>query len=459
MKYLLTVASFVFAFSANAFERYVIADLVDKIQPAVVNIKAEEGSLKDNATSYKSNPFAKQDKKKALENIYGDANQGIKSKQQYSIGSGVIISQDGYLITNYHVVELAKKIKITTVNNKFYEANVVGFDAKSDLALLKIDTADKLDFVNLDDSNKVRVGEVVVAIGNPYGLDGSVSLGIISARNRNIGTNIYDDFLQTDASINPGNSGGPLFNLDGKIIGINTAIFSKAGGSNGIGFAIPSNTVKLIVKQLKETGKVTRGWLGIQAQQLDSETAKALKLSDTNGVLVSDITPNSPAEAAGVKPGDVIVMYNDVKITSLFDLPKMVAETPIDSKISLEVIRNGVDIKLWTKIISEDEVAKIEKQKDILVRHAKILGFYVAQNNSDLAKEFSLKQDSGVLVTEVEESYKKFNIIGGDIILQIDQKAVSSAEEFINIIKKSNKKSFLLLVNRRGNNIFSVIER
>ena len=461
MKYLITVATIVFAFNANAFERYMIADLVDKIQPAVVNIKAEEGAVKDQSTSYKANPFAKQDKQKALDNLYGDANQGIKSKQQYSIGSGVIISQNGYLITNYHVVELAKKIKITTVNNKFYEAKMVGFDTKSDLALLKIDTQDKLAFVNLGDSNQVRVGEVVIAIGNPYGLDGSVSLGIISARNRNVGTNIYDDFLQTDASINPGNSGGPLFNLDGKIIGINTAIFSKDGGSNGIGFAIPSNTVNLIVKQLKETGKVTRGWLGIQAQQLDSETAKALKLTDTNGVLVADITVGSPAALAGVKAGDVIIKYNNTPITSLFDLPKMVAETPINANAELEVLRNGKSIKLTATIVNQDEVTDVAQttDSDIMVKQKKILGFLAADNNENIAKEFNLSKTDGVVVTEVTRPFKKFNILAGDIVLQVDQKTVNSLNHLETLIKGSNKKSLLLLINRRNNNIFSVIER
>lgn len=455
MKYTLSLLITIFAVNSHAIDRYTIANLVDKIQPSVVSIKAEESTVEKTANN--KNPF---DKRLVEKNNF-ENEKTIKSKPSYNIGSGVIISKDGYLITNYHVVELADKIKITTIDNKFYSAKLIGFDVKSDLALLKLNTTEDIKFSNLADSNKARVGELVIAIGNPYGLDGSVSTGIISARNRNIGTNIYDDFLQTDASINPGNSGGPLFNLDGDVVGINTAIFSKTGGSNGIGFAIPSNTVSLIIKQLKESGTVTRGWLGIQAQQLDEETSKALKLKDTNGVLVSEISSNSPAALAGIKVGDVIVMYNGKTITSLFDLPKMVAETPINTRAELEVLRNGLDIKLVAKIVSQDEVAddNTEKNNGIIIKQRKILGFYVAENTKHIAKELRIDKITGVVVTEVEKQFKKYNVIPGDIILQADQKPINTTGDLNKMINSTEKESILLLINRRGENIFSVVKR
>ena len=452
MKKILIPIFILISFNANAIGRYTVADVVDKIAPAVVTIKAVEDAAEKTANS---NPFSKQSKQKALENIY-------KSNQKtFQIGSGVIVDASGLIITNHHVIEGADKVSVTTVDNKFYDAKVMGFDEKSDLALLKLNS-DKKDFksVKLADSNKVRIGEFVIAIGNPYGLDGSVSTGIISARNRNIGTNIYDDFLQTDASINPGNSGGPLFNLDGEVIGINTAIFSKTGGSNGIGFAIPANTVELIIKQLAETGKVVRGWLGIQGQVIDQSVAKALKLETTNGVLVADVTANSPAELAKIKDGDVILKYDGKDIKSLFDLPKMVAETPIDTVVDIVVLRTGKQLTLKAKIVSTDAAIELEEE-GITVSHAQLpgLGIYVANITDEIKAEFKLNAQNGVVITKVEPAFKKFNIKKGDIILQVDQKNVKTVEELYAHIKSSNKKSLLLFINRKGNNIFSVVER
>ena len=449
-----------FALNANALERYTIANLVDKINPAVVYIKAvEDKAVKENT---KANPFSKKDKQAALDNHKKQVSSGIKSKNNYNIGSGVIISKEGLVITNYHVVEIADKITVTTSNNKFYDAKIIGFDQKSDLALLKIDSKDNthFTFAKFADSNNARIGELVFAIGNPYGLEGTVSTGIISGRNRNIGTNIYDDFLQTDASINPGNSGGPLFNLDGEVIGINTAIFSKTGGSNGIGFAIPANTVELIIKQLAETGKVVRGWLGIQGQVIDQSVAKALKLETTNGVLVADVTANSPAELAKIKDGDVILKYDGKDIKSLFDLPKMVAETPIDTVVDIVVLRTGKQLTLKAKIVSTDAAIELEEE-GITVSHAQLpgLGIYVANITDEIKAEFKLNAQNGVVITKVEPAFKKFNIKKGDIILQVDQKNVKTVEELYAHIKSSNKKSLLLFINRKGNNIFSVVER
>ena len=450
-----------FALNANALERYTIANLVDKINPAVVYIKAvEDKAVKENT---KANPFSKKDKQAALDNHKKQVSSGIKSKNNYNIGSGVIISKEGLVITNYHVVEIADKITVTTSNNKFYDAKIIGFDQKSDLALLKIDSKDNthFTFAKFADSNNARIGELVFAIGNPYGLEGTVSTGIISGRNRNIGTNIYDDFLQTDASINPGNSGGPLFNLDGEIVGINTAIFSQTGGSDGIGFAIPSNTVDLIVTQLKQTGKVVRGWLGIQAQIIDESIATALKLESTNGVLVADVTANSPAKLAGIKSGDVILKYNDKQIKNLFDLPKMVAETAINDEAKITLLRKGQQLVVNAKIISTEQGAAVEvaQEDGITVKQLKVLGFYITDLTEEVKKELKITATKGVLVTNVDKSFKRFNLVKGDIILQVDQKNVNSIQEVKHFVDNSTKPSLLLFINRKGNNIFSVIEK
>jgi serine protease Do len=452
MTKILIICLYLITFNANAFDRYTIADVVSKIQPTVVTIKAEQ---EKNNKDLSVNPFVNNSKTNLTENSNSDLNSDkkIKSKKQYNIGSGVLISADGLLITNYHVVELADKITITNMHNNFYDAKVIGFDQKSDLALLQI-SSDKnnFDFINFADSNNIRIGELVIAIGNPYGLDGSVSTGIISARNRNVGTNIYDDFLQTDASINPGNSGGPLFNLDGDVIGINTAIFSKNGGSNGIGFAIPANTVQLIIKQLQTNGKVVRGWLGIQAQALDVTLAQKLKLDSTNGVLVDEVSLNSPAQIANIQTGDIILQYNDKQIISLFDLPKMVAETPINSQVNIVVLRNGNKLNLTAKIVALDDIAQNYITSNNLKNNDsnKILdGFYVEQKNDT----------SNVVINQVEPSFKQYNLQKNDIILQVAQQNIESIQQLKNIVDNAKVKSLLFLINRNGQTIFSVVDK
>lgn len=452
MKKILIICLSSFIFNANAFDRYTIADVVSKIESSVVTIKAEQAK---NNQDLVINPFTNNSKTQLQKNSNLNLNTDttIKSQKQYNIGSGVIISAAGLLITNYHVVELADKITVTTVHNNFYDAKVIGFDKKSDLALLQI-SSDKNDFnfINFADSNNVRIGELVIAIGNPYGLNGSVSTGIISARNRNVGTNIYDDFLQTDASINPGNSGGPLFNLDGEVIGINTAIFSKNGGSNGIGFAIPANTVQLIIKQLQTNGKVIRGWLGIQAQAIDIALAQNLKLDSTNGVLVDEVSINSPAQLANIQKGDIILKYNSKQITSLFDLPKMVAETPINSQVNIVVLRKGNKLNLTAKIVATDDISQNYIPSNNIKNNEsnKILnGFYVEQKNDT----------SNVIINQVEPVFKQFNLQKNDIILQVAQQNIENIKQLKNIVENSKVKSLLFLINRNGETIFSVVDK
>jgi serine protease Do len=260
-------------------------------------------------------------------------------------GTGFIIDKEGYILTNNHVVDNADVIKITLQNEKEYEAELIGSDSKTDIALLKIirqsDDKTSFPYLTLGDSEKVEVGEWVVAIGNPFGLSHTVTTGVVSAKARNIGAGPYDEFIQTDASINPGNSGGPLLDMEGKVIGINTAIYSRTGGNVGIGFTIPINMASDILEELKKDGKVTRGWLGVMVQKITTELAETFKLSDTNGALVNDVVPNGPADQSGLKRGDIIVKFNGKEILSVENLPKQVAAVEPGESVKVEVIRDG----------------------------------------------------------------------------------------------------------------------
>ena len=260
-------------------------------------------------------------------------------------GTGFLIDKEGYILTNNHVVDSADVIKITLDNEKEYEAELIGSDSKTDIALLKIirrpGDITNFPYIELGDSEKVEVGEWVVAIGNPFGLDHTVTTGVVSAKARNIGAGPYDEFIQTDASINPGNSGGPLLNMDGKVVGINTAIYSQTGGNVGIGFTIPINMARDILDELKKDGKVTRGWLGVMIQKITPELAESFKLSDSHGALVNDVVPNGPAAQGGLKRGDIIVKFNGKEIVSVENLPKQVAAVEPGQPVKVEVIRDG----------------------------------------------------------------------------------------------------------------------
>ncbi len=285
------------------------------------------------------------------------------SRPRSGTGSGFIIDHDGHILTNNHVVENADIIKVTLQNGKEYDARLVGSDPKTDVALIKIIEENgertSFPFMSMGDSEKVAVGEWVVAIGNPFGLSHTVTTGVVSAKGRNIGSGPYDEFIQTDASINPGNSGGPLLNMNGDVIGINTAIFSGSGGNMGIGFALPINMAKAILDDLKEKGKVTRGWLGVMIQRITPALQTSFNLENANGALVNDIVPNSPADRGGMKRGDVITRFDGVEITSVEKLPKQVASVKPEKSVKVEVIRHGkskiLDIKI--KAMKEEQPA------------------------------------------------------------------------------------------------------
>ncbi len=314
------------------------ADLAEKVKPAVVNISTETTvRIPGNPFRHFFGPDEEGPFGDFFKRFFGDIPD--RELKQQSLGSGFIIDKDGYIITNNHVVEGADEIRVKLADKREFRARVVGRDPKTDLALIKISSVFKdLPTLPLGDSDKIRVGDWVLAIGNPFGLEHTVTQGIISATGRVIGSGPYDNFLQTDAPINPGNSGGPLINLKGEVIGINTAIIASG---QGIGFAIPSNMAKSVISQLKEKGKVTRGWIGVSIQSLTPELARSFGLKETKGALVADVEPGGPADLAGIKRGDIIISFNEIEIKEMSDLPRIVAETPIGKTVNVKIIRNG----------------------------------------------------------------------------------------------------------------------
>src|SRR4030066_441126 len=276
--------------------------------------------------------------------------QPEKEHKERSLGSGFIISQDGYILTNNHVVAGADKIKIRLSNEKEYNGKIIGKDEKTDVAVIKVETKENLPFVSLGDSDFLEVGEWVMAIGNPFGLEHTVTVGVVSAKGRVIGAGPYDNFIQTDASINPGNSGGPLFNTKGEVVGINTMIFSPSGGNVGIGFAIPVNMAKELLPQLREKGKVTRGWLGVMIQHVTPELAESFGMSKEKGALIADVVKGSPAEVAGIKRGDIVLRYNGNDVDKMNDLSRLVAATLVGKEVELLILREGKEMRVKVKI-------------------------------------------------------------------------------------------------------------
>jgi serine protease Do len=327
------------------------ADLAERVEPAVVSITVSgktDIAAGMNGQQHQMPPFPEGTPFDQFRNrIPGMPGGGNNSQREFQgVGSGFIISADGYVVTNNHVVERATEIGVVLQDGTRYEATVKGRDPKTDLALLKVDVDVSLPFVELGDSDSARVGEWVVAVGNPFGLGGTVTAGIVSARGRDINSGPYDDYLQIDAPINRGNSGGPLFNNRGQVIGVNSQIYSPTGGSVGIGFAIPSNLVRDVVAELETNGKVARGWLGVQIQPLTDDIAESLGLTETHGALVAGVEPGSPAELGGIEVGDVIVSLNDAKLEDFKDLSKLVADAEAGSESTLQVIRQGKTQKL-----------------------------------------------------------------------------------------------------------------
>lgn len=432
-----------------------LSSLVKSVRPSVVNISTTsviKGSNMQERFFGQQNPFRDFFGDDMLEKFFGDSPK--REFKQRSLGSGCIIDREGYIITNNHVIEKAQTIKVKLIDGKEYDAKVIGRDPKTDLALIKIDAKNDLPVAVFGDSNNLEIGDWVVAIGNPFGLETTVTAGIVSAKGRVIGAGPYDDFIQTDASINPGNSGGPLFNLEGEVVGINTAIVS---GGQGIGFAIPINMARELLPQLKSKGKVTRGWLGVVIQKITPEIAKSFGLQESEGALVSDITEDGPAEKAGIKRGDVIVSFNGKAIKEMDTLPKLVGATEIGKKAKVGIIRDGKSLEVEV-VIGElkDERLQASKKPEV----EKDFGLVVQNITPEIAKHLNLKDKRGVIVTDVQPGSpaQEGDIRSGDIIKEISRKPIKNLEDFKEAMKKVNiKEGAVLLIQRENVTFYTVL--
>ncbi len=416
--------------------------LAEKLKPAVVNIST--------TMVVKGKPFS-EGSREFWEKFFGG--EIPREHETRSFGSGFIINKVGYIMTNNHVVENAKEIIVTLHNGRDHPANVVGLDKKTDLALIKIE-AEELPVAPLGDSDKLGVGEWVLAIGNPFGLAETVTAGIVSAKGRVIGAGPYDDFIQTDASINPGNSGGPLFNFWGEVVGINTAIIA---GGPGIGFAIPINMAKELLPQLKEKGRVTRGWLGVGIQAVTPQLAESFGLEERKGALVSQVFKGGPAERAGIKQGDIILEFDDTQIANFRDLPRIVASTPVGETVTIMVFRNGKTIPLRATVAEMKEPTEIAKAPS-----KKPLGLTVQNITPEIASALQLEITTGVVVAGVEPGSPaaEAEIRKGDVIQEVDRKPVKNVEDFEEAMETAkHRENILFLVRRGDSNLFVVVTR
>ncbi len=439
------------------------ANLAELLSPSVVNISTTTiiEDRKNNLPTFPpGSPFEEFFKQ------FQDPNQGKRRAQ--SLGSGFIIDKKGYIITNNHVIDNAEKIMIILHDDQSFEAEVVGKDPKTDVALLKINPKNtKLKAVKFGNSDDLRVGDWVMAIGNPFGFGGTVTAGIVSARGRNIGGS-YDDYIQTDASINRGNSGGPLFDMNGNVVGINTAIFSQSGGSVGIGFAVSSNLAKQVSDQLRKYGRTKRGWLGVLIQQITKEIADTLGLKNTHGALVSSATENGPAFKAGIKSGDIILKFNGIKIKNMNELPKVVAGTPVGKSVKVEIWREGkiktLSVKLGELELAENNNLINNKQKKGQTKSFPKIGFEIKQLNDQDIKKYKIKGfKKGIVISKVKNNSKAFNsgLREGMVIVRVGQSEVSDLSVISNAIEKAKKQkrnALLMLVNFEGTDRFVAVE-
>jgi len=376
-----------------------------------------------------------------------------KKRKERSLGSGVIIDKDGYIITNFHVINDADEIVVKTSEGKKYKAKVIGKDKKTDIALIKVDSDKPFPFANMGSSDRIEVGESVIAIGNPFGLEQTVTKGIISAKGRVIGSGPYDDFLQTDASINPGNSGGPLFNMHGDVIGINTAIVASG---QGIGFAIPIDMAKTVVTQLRKRGKVVRGWLGVMIQEITTELAKNFKLKDEKGALITEVIKGSPAEKGGMKRGDIVISLDGKEIKDIRQLSREAANKPVGDDVKIEVLRKAKKISL-NVVMGEYPSDDAELSENGLSEQSKI-GITVQALTPDIKKSLGLESEiEGVLISKVEVGTpaEEAHLRRGDIIIEVNQKTtpnISAYQAAIGEVK--SKGTVLFLIKRESGTIF-----
>ena len=414
------------------------ADLAEKLMPSVVNIASTQ-TIKTTSNPFQNFKFPPGS---PFEDMFKEFNRP-RERKATALGSGFIIDKKGIVVTNNHVIQGAEDIIVSVNGSTEYKAKIIGTDPYMDLAVLQIESDEKFKPVSFGDSDKARIGDWVIAIGNPFGFGGSVTSGIISSRNRDIGLTRYDDFIQTDASINLGNSGGPLFNLDGEVIGINTAIIAPGqSGSIGIGFAIPSNSASKVINQLIKFGETKRGWLGVRIQEVTKEIAEVEKLEKPEGALVASVSENSPADKAGIKAGDIILEFDGKKVDTMRTLPKLVAQTEVGKRVILKIWRNQ---KLVSKRVllgrlesstefKAEKKAELDKSKYIKVESLKIS--IRDLNKDDIAERKLPKNTTGVVVTKISEGSPLMFILVNDVIVELQKKKVINSNQFSNLLKE-----------------------
>jgi serine protease Do len=432
------------------------SEIAGAISPMVVNISTTK-VVKREAGPFSDDPFFD------FFNPFHNFKMPKKWKEQ-SLGSGVIVSDDGYIITNNHVVEQADEIRVTLFDKRSFKAKIIGADTKTDIAVVKI-SADNLRAAKWGDSDKLQVGEFVLAIGNPYGLSHTVTMGIISAVGRaNVGIADYEDFIQTDAAINPGNSGGPLVNIRGELIGINTAIFSRSGGYQGIGFAVPSNMARLVMDQLADKGKVTRGWLGVTIQELTPELSQKFGLKNGKGALVGDVAKGSPAEKAGIKRGDIILEYDGRKITDVGNLRNMVSQSKVGKEVSIIIARGGKEYTIKAVIaelpkdLSETAPGSVPEEPGF----EGLSGLTVMDLSREIARQLGLhKDEKGVVVVRVEtgSQAEEAGIRKGDVVQEVDKKKIDGLNDYNKAVSGVRSGDPVLLFVNRGGKKFYVTVR
>ena len=453
-------------FSLPAYSKTIpssFADLAEKLMPSVVNISTTQ-TIKTS-----SNPFPFEfPPGSPLEDMFKEFNRSTERKAT-ALGSGFIIDKKGIIVTNNHVIQGAEDIFVSVNGSEEYKAKVIGKDPYMDLAVLQIESNDKFIPVAFGDSDKARVGDWVIAIGNPFGFGGTVTSGIISARNRDIGLTRYDDLIQTDASINQGNSGGPLFNLNGEVVGINTAIIAPgSSGSIGIGFAIPSNPASKVISQLLKYGETKRGWLGVRIQQVTQEIADVEKLKKAEGALVASVSEKSPAYKAGIKAGDIILEFDSKKINSMRDLPKLVAQTEVGKRVTLKIWRNQklISKKVLLGRLESSEQFKVEtktepdKSKYVKVESLKISVRDLSKD--DIAERKLPKNTTGVVITEILQGSPLVFVSVNDIVVELQKKKINNSNQFSNLLKeiinKGAKTLYLAIYNSKNQRSYITVK-
>ena len=448
---------------AQAQELPSVANLIEKLIPAVVEISV---TTKVGSNAAPPAPIPELPPDAPFKDFFDDffkrqqEGQGPDDQKRSvtSMGSGFVIDGTGIIVTNNHVIDGAETIEARFHDGKILKAELVGHDPKTDLAVLRVKPVTPLPAVGFGDSDELRVGDWVIAIGNPFGLGGSVSLGIVSARNRDINAGPYDDFLQTDAAINKGNSGGPLFNMAGEVVGINTAIFSPSGGSVGIGFSVPSATAKSVIKQLSEFGETRRGWLGVRIQAVTNDLVESLGLDTARGALVADVTPSGPAEAAGIEAGDVIVEFNGRTVKEMKDLPRIVAETPIGSKVPVKVMRKGKEVSVMAEVGRLEDGEKLASAQTGQQNNDAVeaLGMMLSPISDELRQRYNIDADvKGAVITSVktDSPAAEKRLEPGDVVTEAGEQPVQSPGDIarrVAEIEKENKNTILLLVAKGG---------